>query len=78
MKIRNTLIPIAALLSCSLLVSCNYRLFDTAQFPELRGIVNERDLESKITEDNFLSVFQTIIQPKCLGCHKAGGKAEDI
>lgn len=69
---------ITALLSIMLLVSCNYRLFDLAQFPELHGALPQINLANKVTEQNFVSVYQTIIEPKCIGCHKAGGKAEDI
>ena len=69
---------IATLLSSFMLVSCNYRLFDLAQFPELQGKLPNISLENKITEQSFASVFQTIIEPKCLGCHKVGGKAEDV
>lgn len=64
--------------SCLFLISCNYRVFDLAQYPELGGILRDSPFSSKVTEENFRSIFQTIIQPKCLGCHKPGGKADEI
>ena len=69
---------LTAILGSLMLVSCNYRLFDLAQFPELAGNIPGLNLENKVTEQNFTSVLQTIIQPKCIGCHKVDGKAEDI
>jgi hypothetical protein len=78
MGIRRTLTALFILSLTTLLVSCNYRLFDLAEFPELQGALPGLNLENKVTEENFLSIYQTIIQPKCIGCHKVGGKAEDI
>lgn len=52
--------------------SCNYRLFDLAQYPELGASLPQTPIANKPTEENFASIFQTVIEPKCLSCHKSG------
>lgn len=66
------------LISASLLVSCNYSVFDLSEFPELQASIPVGEIGNKITESNFESVFLTVVQQKCIGCHKAGGRAESI
>lgn len=62
-----------------LLVSCNYRLFDLIQYPELSGhSPNNKGQGDNVTEENFTSINQTVIQPKCSACHKRGGRAGSI
>jgi hypothetical protein len=67
-------------LFCSLfLVACNYRAFDLAEFPELKGgVLPGSSPREKITEQNFAFILETVIKTDCTNCHKPGGKAEDI
>jgi hypothetical protein len=65
---------------CSIfLVSCDYRAFDLAEFPEIKGaVLPGSSPREKLTEQNFASILETIIKTDCTSCHKPGGKAEDI
>lgn len=69
---------LVTVISTLLLAACNYRVFDLSEFPELQGSIPGENIGSKITESNFESIFLTVVQPKCIGCHKPGGRAEAI
>jgi hypothetical protein len=61
-----------------LFAGCDYRVFDIAEYPELSGVFKDPSkLIDKPTVESFNSIFETVIKPKCLICHSAGGKAED-
>lgn len=57
------------------LVGCNYRVFDLAEYPEIQGVIPEVSAGENLTEENFNSIYETIIKPQCLSCHRADGDA---
>lgn len=77
MKSRSRLIGI---LACSFfLTACDYRLFDPAVVTlDNAALEKVQSPDVILTEPNFQSIFETVIQPKCLSCHEPGGRAEDV
>jgi len=57
----------------SLLVGCDYRVFDLAELeiPETSALFSQK------VEPSYESIYNLIIEPRCLTCHQPGGKAED-
>ena len=67
---------ISLFLGLMTVVGCNYRFFDLADYSELQGTVSNVSSGSKITEESFNSIYQTVIKPQCLSCHSPGESAE--
>ncbi len=57
-------------------VGCNYRVFDLAEYSGLQGSVSNVSSGSKLTEESFDSIYQTVIKSQCLSCHSLGESAE--
>lgn len=64
------------ILSLSTLAGCNYRVFDLAEYSELQGTISNVSSGSKLTEESFSSIYQTVIKTQCLSCHSPGESAE--
>lgn len=57
---------------------CNYEVFEPAQ---LAAAVPGKEInksEDLLTAPTFGSIFQNVIRPQCLSCHKVGGRAEEV
>ncbi len=59
-------------------ISCDYRVFDLIEFPELQGVIDNPNIGNKVTEENFLSIYETVIKAKCLTCHNPEGVASAV
>lgn len=57
-------------------VGCNYRVFDLAEYSGLQGSVSNVSSGSKLTDESFASIYQTVIKTQCLSCHSPGESAE--
>ncbi len=59
-------------------LGCNYRIFEPASLNAQTGNLNEKKADDTATVPTFNSIFQTVIRPDCLRCHKPGGRGEDV
>lgn len=70
---------ISIIISVFFLCACNNQLFDPVVVDlasENQDIIQSPD--QKVTEPDFQSIFNNVIQPQCMSCHEPGGRAESV